>query len=103
MCADNDGELLGEPLRTVSTTHGTMAFVGVLSDTEKHDRLRIDPPRESILQALAAADPRPDAVVVLAYLPTSELEALATSLPEADVMVGGPSGQSIVPRPWAQR
>jgi hypothetical protein len=34
----------------------------------------------------------------LAYLPTSELEALATSLPEADVIVGGPTGQSIVPR-----
>jgi hypothetical protein len=94
-----DGTLLGQPMRTVNTARGTVAFVGVLSDTEKYEGVRIDPPRESVLQAIAAEDPRPDVLVVLAYLPTSELEALATSLPEADVMVGGPTGQSIVPRP----
>lgn len=95
---DTEGTLLGQPVQTVRTTRGTMAVVGVLSDTTKYDGIRIDPPRESIVQALTAADPRPDCLIVLAYLPTSELEALAKSLPEADVIVGGPTGQSIPPR-----
>jgi len=35
---------------------------------------------------------------VLAYLPTDELEALAQSLPEVDVVVGGPTLQTLEPQ-----
>ena len=47
-------------------------------------------------EALQSA-PAHDAVVVLAYLPESELRQLASELPEVDAVVGGPTGQSIAP------
>jgi len=34
---DTEGALLGQPVQTVRTTRGTMAVVGVLSDTTKYD------------------------------------------------------------------
>ena len=34
---------------------------------------------------------------MLAYLPEAELRQLAAELPEADLVVGGPTGQSIAP------
>ncbi len=58
-------------------------------------------PRKALLTAIARAKKEHGpltAVVVLAYLPPDELSALAESLPEADVIVGGPTGQSIAPR-----
>ena len=36
--------------------------------------------------------------MVLAYLPEEELADLASQLPEVDLIVGGPTGQSIAPR-----
>lgn len=92
-----DGELLGQALQIIRTARGCLGIVGVLSDTTSFDGLRVDPPRDAILQVLAAAKPRPDFLLVLAYLPGGELEALARDLPEADLIVGGPTGQSIAP------
>jgi hypothetical protein len=43
-------------------------------------------------------DQRRQVVVVLAYLPEDELLAFAEGLPEADLIVGGPTGQPIAPR-----
>ena len=60
--------------------------------------LRVDPPREAILQALRKAAGRYQAAIVLAYLPEEELQALAEGLPEVDVLVGGPTGQPVAPR-----
>ncbi len=94
---DSAGELLGEPVRVIKSTRGRVAFIGVLSDSYHPVRLQIDPPREAILQTLADIDQRPDSLVVLAYLPTAELESLANSLPEVDVVIGGPTLQCIVP------
>jgi hypothetical protein len=37
-------------------------------------------------------------VIVLAYLPEDELNALAASLPEVDAIIGGPTGQAVAPR-----
>jgi Cytochrome c554 and c-prime len=51
-----------------------------------------------VLEAITAQRGKYDAVVVLAYLPEDELIQLAAALPEADVVVGGPTGQSIAPR-----
>ena len=39
-----------------------------------------------------------DALVVLAYLPVDELNALAAALPEADAVIGGPTGQAVEPQ-----
>ena len=39
-----------------------------------------------------------DTAVVLAYLPEDELRLLAEALPEADVVLGGPTGQPIAPK-----
>ena len=46
----------------------------------------------------AAAADRYDAAIVLAYLPEDELRQLAEGLPEADVIVGGPTGQPVRPQ-----
>jgi hypothetical protein len=39
-----------------------------------------------------------DSLVVLAYVPEKDLLELAANLPEADLVVGGPTGQSVVPQ-----
>ena len=54
----------------------------------------IDDPAAAVLRALATVSGHYDAAVVLAYLPTDELEALAKSLPEVDLVVGGPTLQT---------
>src|SRR5262249_26835027 len=46
----------------------------------------------------AALKGKYDALVVLAYLPQGELEMLMSLLPEADAVIGGPTGQAISPR-----
>ncbi|MHB8862926.1 MAG: multiheme c-type cytochrome [Pirellulaceae bacterium] len=95
---DAAGKLVGDSVRIVDSPRGSVAFLGVLSESYATAALRIDPPREAILKTVAAFERQPDVLVVLAYLPTSELQNLADSLPEADVVIGGPTGQSIVPR-----
>jgi hypothetical protein len=93
-----DGKLLCEPLRIVTAGGRRVALLGVLSPRLAPRGCKVDPPREAILQTLAEHQGRFDLVVVLAYLPGEELQQLATELPEADVVVGGPTGQSIPPR-----
>ncbi len=95
---DRQGKLLGAPVIMTDTSRGRLALLGVLSDSEQLDELQVDPPRESILQVLAELPERPDAIVVLAYLPKAELESLAASIPEVDAVLGGPTMQSIVPQ-----
>jgi hypothetical protein len=50
-----------------------------------------------VLSVLAEAKSPVDVVVVLAYLPESELRAFARGLPEVDLVIGGPTGQSLPP------
>jgi hypothetical protein len=75
-----------------------VAVAGVLSRGYAGGDVRVDDPRESLLQAAAAARGRYDSLVVLAYMPEEELRQLAAGLPEADAVVGGPTGQSIAPQ-----
>ena len=51
----------------------------------------------SILAALAQVEGQYDSVIVLAYLEEDTLREMAATLPEADVVVGGPTGQPIPP------
>jgi hypothetical protein len=95
---DGQGQLVAEPLRIVERGGRRVALAGVLSRRFAGEGIQVDDPREALLQATAAVKGRYDSLVVLAYLPVEELEQLAAGLPEADVMLGGPTGQSIPPR-----
>ncbi|HYH66787.1 MAG TPA: hypothetical protein VD866_18985, partial [Urbifossiella sp.] len=92
-----DGSLVAEPLRIVERGGRRVALVGVLSRHFAVPGGRLDDPREAILREAAAAKGRYDSLVVLAYAPEDELRQLAAGLPEADAVVGGPTGQSIAP------
>jgi hypothetical protein len=93
-----DGRPLAEPLRIITASGRRVALVGVLSAKFATPAIRVDPPGPSILDALHEAAGRYDSVIVLAYLPEDELRGLAASLPEADAVVGGPTGQAMSPR-----
>lgn len=94
---DASDDLLGERFRIVKAGGRKIVFVGVLSDSEAISDVRIDSPRKAILSALSESAVDYDSLVVLAYLPEDELNELAANLPEADLIVGGPTGQSIPP------
>jgi hypothetical protein len=55
-------------------------------------------PQDAILEVASLHDGQFDHLVVLAYLPQEELTDLARNLPEADLVVGGPTGQAIAPQ-----
>ncbi len=89
---------VAEPLRIVEAAGRRLALVGVLSERYAAGKLHIKPPRQAILETAQQAAGRYDALIVLAYLPEDELRDVAQSLPEADAIVGGPTGQPIAPR-----
>jgi len=60
--------------------------------------LQVADPRQAVLDSANSAKGKYDSLVVLAYVPQDELETLAAALPEADAVVGGPTGQAIAPR-----
>ncbi|MEX0715145.1 MAG: multiheme c-type cytochrome [Planctomycetaceae bacterium] len=94
---DADGKPVAEPFRIVEAAGRHIAVVGVLSPQYADARVNIDPPRQAVLDALRALPRKVDWTVVLAYLPEPELRRLANELPEVDLVVGGPTGQSIAP------
>ena len=99
--SDADGRALAAPMIVAPRGGCKVAVFGVLSPKLTPPGLRAAEPREALLTAIAEAKKEHGplaAVVVLAYLPPDELSTLAESLPEADVVIGGPTGQSIAPR-----
>lgn len=85
--------------RTVSLGGTRFGILGVLSPSLAPPGMEATPPRDAILELLPALKgEKVDQVVVLAYLPEDELAALAAELPEADLVIGGPTRQSIAPR-----
>jgi hypothetical protein len=94
---DASGKPVADPLRIVTAGGRRLAFVGVLSDRLNINGLSIGPPRESISAVLREGQEPFDAVIVLAYLAEDELRQLAGDLPEAHVIVGGPTGQAMTP------
>ena len=98
---DADGKPIADPARLTTAGGRRVALVGVTSPRFATERVLAADPRSSVVEALAALKARNekfDAVIVLAYLPTDELAALADRLPEADIVIGGPTLQSIPPR-----
>jgi hypothetical protein len=94
---DANGTPLAEPLRIVVHTGRRVAITGILSRRFAVPGLQIDDPREAVLRAAGDARGRYDSLVVLAYAPEDELRQLAAALPEADAVIGGPTGQSLAP------
>ena len=95
---DRAGRLVAEPLRIVAAAGRRVALVGVLAERYATAELDVAPPRQAVLDALRAAAGPYDAAIVLAYLPEDELRQLAEALPEADAVVGGPTGQPVSPQ-----
>jgi predicted CXXCH cytochrome family protein len=95
---DAADQLLAEPLRIVNVSGWRLALVGVLSEKYATEMIHISPPRQTILEIIQKTSGSYDSLIVLAYLPEEELQELAESIPEADVIVGGPTGQPIAPK-----
>jgi 2',3'-cyclic-nucleotide 2'-phosphodiesterase (5'-nucleotidase family) len=96
---DENGPL-APACRTVKTKDGrTIAFIGVVSPSlVATASVQASPPHEAVLATLHSLTPRPDYVVVLAYLPEDELVSFAMLVPEIDLVIGGPTGQSMPPK-----
>jgi hypothetical protein len=95
--SDAAGRPLAEPYRVVEAGGRRIAVVGVVGERFATTDCRVAEPRAAVLAAHAALRGQVDWLIVLAYLPEEELRALASALPEADAIVGGPTGQSIAP------
>ncbi|MDB5333791.1 MAG: cycA1 [Phycisphaerales bacterium] len=95
---DEAGQLVAQPLRISETGGRRIAVTGVLSPRFAPAGVRVDDPRQAILAAIGGAKGSYDSLLVLAYLPQDELEQLAAALPEADAVIGGPTGQPVPPR-----
>ena len=94
---DQAGKPIGEKVRWVSAGGNRIAVLGVMDPKFSGDQMQVLPPQQSILNTIEAFKEKPDAIVVLAYLPRPALMELAKALPEVDVIVGGPTGQTISP------
>jgi hypothetical protein len=94
---DGHGELVAAPRIDVVAGGLRIAIVGVLSPCLAGKGLKADEPRDAVLKAMSVSSQPADALVVLAYLPDTELRQLAADLPEADLVVGGPTGQAMAP------
>jgi len=92
-----DGRAICPPAAVCRAGGRTVALVGVLGEQYASEAIQVLPPRQAVLDALAAIRPPCDYVVVLAYMPEDPLRQLAAGLPEADLIVGGPTGQPMIP------
>lgn len=95
--SDRSGQRIADSHRIAEIAGRRIAFVGVLSETPSIPGITIESPRAAILNLLPTLKGQYDHLIVLAYLPEAELRGLAAALPEADAVIGGPTGQSIVP------
>ena len=94
-----DGSLLAEPMRILTLAGRRIALVGVVSPSFASKGVVIDEPLHAISDAISARRGQFDSLIVLAYLPLDELNKLASDLPEADAIIGGPTFQSVIPHP----
>jgi hypothetical protein len=95
---DTSGKPLALSHVAVERNRRKFAIVGVASPKFASDQVKVSEPRAAILNAIARLKGKYDSLIVLAYMPEDELQQLAASLPEADVVIGGPTGQAIAPR-----
>jgi hypothetical protein len=95
---DSQGQPIGRRSVVVTAGGRRVLLTGVMSPKFAAGGLQVSEPRQAILDAAAEVKGTYDSLVVLAYLPQDELEKLASALPEADAIVGGPTGQAMAPQ-----
>jgi hypothetical protein len=93
-----DGRPLAPPLIIIPLDGKRIAIIGVIDPLYAIEKINIDDPRTAIMSAIASHQGEFDSLIVLAYMPEDDLSKLADTLPEADAIIGGPTGQPIVPR-----
>ena len=94
----NDGQPIVQTHRLLEQSGQRLLITGVCSPSLLGDSgLYASAPGDAILAVLKQRAAQFDRVIVLAWLPVDELRQLAETLPEADVIVGGPTGQSLPP------
>lgn len=95
---DADGQQIVPTHRIAKLGDQRIAIAGVLSKKYAREGLQIESPREALMRLIPSLKGQFDQLLVLAYLPEDELEQLVSQVPEADMIVGGPTRQSITPR-----
>jgi hypothetical protein len=88
-----------QPQRIIEVGGRRICITGVLSQRYSAKGFQIGDPRENLLAIASKRKQDFDVLVVLAYMPEDELRSLAATVPEIDVLVGGPTGQAIPPQP----
>lgn len=94
---DKEGRPIAEPCRVVNAAGRKLAITGVVSPRYATAECHVSEPQTAVLAVRKSLPAETDALIVLAYLPEDELRRLAAALPEADMIIGGPTGQSIAP------
>ena len=92
---DASGTPIAPSHRVVTVAGRRIIVLGVLSPSLAPPGMVAQPPQQAVLQTLAELDSNYDLSLVLAYLPEEELRAFAQQLPEVDLVMGGPTGQSM--------
>jgi nitrate reductase cytochrome c-type subunit len=95
---DSSGAPLTDAVRIVPLAGKRIAIVGLVSPVFATDSIRIDDPRTALAAVESAHQGEYDSILVLAYFPEDQLQKFAAASPEVDAVIGGPTGQSIVPR-----
>jgi len=95
--SDSAGQPIADAYRLVSAASRRLAIVGVVSPRYAAADCPVSEPQAAVLATRKKLAGEFDSLIVLAYLPEDELRQFAASLPEADVVLGGPTGQSIAP------
>lgn len=94
---DREQKAIAPAVKVAAIDGQRLALVGVVGEEFATDEVEILPPRQAVLDALAAISGKYDRAVVLAYVNEQQLDELAQALPEVDLVIGGPTGQSVQP------
>lgn len=94
---DADGRPIVESFHIIKAGGRRIAVTGVVSPQFATRDCLVQEPKAAVLSVLQKLGGQFDVLVVLAYLPEDELRSFASAMPEADILVGGPTGQSIAP------
>lgn len=94
---DAGHELVAPPVSVRDVEGRRIGLIGVVSSKFTGPGLTVADSHEAILNLLPRLQSRVDCVIVMAYAPEDELRRLASTLPEVDAVVGGPTGQSLPP------
>jgi hypothetical protein len=93
----SDGQPIAPDIRIIPLAGHRIAVIGVISPNYTIPSITITDPRHAITTTIAAHRDEFDSLIILAYMPQQELEQLAAATPEADAIIGGPTGQAIAP------